>query len=107
MARIITVLWTFGKRIRMGMRRNRLELTEKELEVFCLVSAGFQHREVGQRMNPPIKASTVKTHMRRIMDKLDVYSSQEALVEALHCQVIELSQIPRLKVILYPSSSTP
>lgn len=89
------------------MRRNRLELTEKELEVFCLVSAGFQHREVGQRMNPPIKASTVKTHMRRIMDKLDVYSSQEALVEALHCQVIELSQIPRLKVILYSSSSTP
>ncbi len=90
------------------MRRDRLSLTEKELEVFCLVSAGFCHREAGQRMSPPIKASTVKTHMRRIMDKLDVYSSQEALVEALHCQVVELSQIPRIKIVLYSTeSSTP
>jgi DNA-binding NarL/FixJ family response regulator len=79
------------------MRRNRLP-TERELQILRLVAAGYEYAEVGDQLF--ITESTVQTCMGRIMMKLDAYSRQQAIAEALHRNLITLSEIPRIKSVI-------
>lgn len=55
-------------------------LSQRELEVLCLIADGFSNREIGQRLF--LALDTVKGHNRRIFGKLDVQRRTEAVARA-------------------------
>ena len=55
-------------------------LSERELQVLCLISEGLTNREVAQRLF--LALSTVKVHTRSIYGKLDVHNRTEAVARA-------------------------
>jgi DNA-binding NarL/FixJ family response regulator len=56
------------------------ELTERELEVFRLISRGLSNAEIGQELY--ISDTTVKTHITHILQKLNVRDRVHAVVLA-------------------------
>jgi DNA-binding NarL/FixJ family response regulator len=56
-------------------------LTARELEVLQLVTQGFSYKEIGARLY--VAESTVKNHMRHIMEKLHLRNRSEAITYAL------------------------
>ena len=55
-------------------------LSEREIEVLTLVSAGLTNREIGQRLF--ISPATVKTHMEHILTKLGATTRTQAVLLA-------------------------
>jgi DNA-binding NarL/FixJ family response regulator len=53
-------------------------LTPRELEVAQLISAGYTNRQIAQTL--VISLLTVKTHVRRSLEKLDLHSKAELRV---------------------------
>lgn len=51
-------------------------LTEREKEVLILVASGASNKEVAERLN--VSIHTVKSHMRKILEKLHISSRREA-----------------------------
>ena len=96
MARIIADSWTFGKRIRTGMRRNR-NPTERELQVLKLVAAGCRYSEIGQILY--IGERTVQNHVSMVMLKLNACNNHHAIAIALHRRLINASDIPQLEAL--------
>jgi len=66
-----------------GMRPERLELpsveplTLREREILALMAAGLGNKEVGHRLR--ITVQTVKNHVHRILEKLQVHRRREAV----------------------------
>ncbi len=56
-----------------------LSLSEREVEVLTGVAKGFSYVEVGQMLG--MSTNTVRTHIRRLYEKLSVNSRSEALME--------------------------
>jgi two-component system nitrate/nitrite response regulator NarL len=52
-------------------------LTARELDIMALVQEGRSNRDIAQRLC--IEVSTVKNHLHKIFDKLDVHNRAEAL----------------------------
>jgi DNA-binding NarL/FixJ family response regulator len=52
-------------------------LTGREEEVLRLVAAGLSNREIAERLG--LRAQTVKNHVRRVFEKLDVHSRLELI----------------------------
>jgi two-component system, NarL family, nitrate/nitrite response regulator NarL len=69
-----------------GERRAH-HLSPRELEVLTLAAAGLSSPEVGRRLY--IEASTVKTHLQRIYDKLGVSDRTAMVAEAMRRGLIE------------------
>ncbi|QLE57952.1 response regulator transcription factor [Nostoc sp. TCL26-01] len=57
------------------------ELSDRELEVLQLVGQGMNNQEISTALN--ISESTVKTHINRILSKLDVKDRTQAAIIAL------------------------
>jgi two-component system, NarL family, response regulator len=57
------------------------ELSDRELEVFQLVGQGMNNQEISTALS--ISESTVKTHINRILSKLDVKDRTQAAIIAL------------------------
>jgi two-component system, NarL family, response regulator len=57
------------------------ELSDRELEVLQLVGQGMSNQEISTALN--ISESTVKTHINRILNKLDVKDRTQAAIIAL------------------------
>ena len=55
-------------------------LTERELEVLCLVVAGLSNSEIADQLI--IATSTVKSHINRIYGKLGVENRTQAVIKA-------------------------
>jgi LuxR family maltose regulon positive regulatory protein len=55
-------------------------LTEREVEVLCLIAEGLSNREIARRLF--IAPSTVKRHTSKIYGKLDVHSRTQAVARA-------------------------
>lgn len=66
-------------------------LTERERDVLTGVGKGFSYAEVAQALH--ITTNTVRTHVRKIYEKLSVNSRAEALYE-YNRRVIEQGQTP-------------
>jgi DNA-binding NarL/FixJ family response regulator len=73
--------------IRQFTRMNRQQppaavqqLTSRELEVFRLITEGLSNAEIGQRLF--ISGTTVKTHVTRLLQKLDLRDRAQAIVLA-------------------------
>jgi len=61
----------------LQMAIERYQITSREEEIILLVSKGFRHKEISQRLF--ISEATVKRHLSNIFQKLGVQSSIDAL----------------------------
>jgi DNA-binding NarL/FixJ family response regulator len=63
------------------------QLTARELEVFRLLSEGLSNAEIGRRLF--ISGTTVKTHVTRVLQKLDLRDRAQAIVLAYQTGIFE------------------
>lgn len=68
-------------------------LTQRELEVFRLISHGLSNAEIGQQLF--ISDTTVKTHVTRILQKLALRDRAQAIVLAYKTGLFEETEIRR------------
>ncbi|GAX45981.1 two-component response regulator NarL subfamily protein [Tolypothrix sp. NIES-4075] len=66
---------------KLVQRMTAPELSDRELEVLQLVGQGMNNQEISTTLN--ISESTVKTHINRILSKLDVKDRTQAAIIAL------------------------
>lgn len=57
-----------------------LGISERELEVLALLAAGRSNKEIAGRLN--VSPNTVKTHVAKLYDKLEVKRRTEAILRA-------------------------
>jgi ATP/maltotriose-dependent transcriptional regulator MalT len=62
------------------------ELTARELEVLQLAATGLSNREIAKRIY--VSVGTVKTHMHRILAKLDAPNRTRAVHRARAAQLL-------------------
>jgi DNA-binding NarL/FixJ family response regulator len=73
--------YAFHHRVAAGRRRPQLSnLTARETEVLVLVGNGLSNSEIADRL--VLSEATVKTHVKRIMGKLELVSRAQAVVVA-------------------------
>ncbi|MEY5026593.1 MAG: hypothetical protein RLZZ244_2121, partial [Verrucomicrobiota bacterium] len=56
-------------------------LTERERTVLELLSKGFLYKEISDKLN--VSLDTVRTHLRKVYEKLHVHSRTEAVLKYL------------------------
>ncbi len=64
-------------------------LTSREMDVFRLIAAGLSNAEIGRELF--ISDATVKTHVTRLLQKIQVRDRAQAIVMAYRCNVFEPS----------------
>lgn len=80
---------TVAARLMQRMRSPAEEpLSSREIEVLQLVARGKSNREIGKALH--ISTATVKTHLVRIFDKLDVTDRTAAVTMALERGIMRL-----------------
>ena len=62
------------------------ELTDREREVLVLMSEGLANREIADRL--VVSEGTVKTHIKRIFDKLEVRDRTQAVIVAYNSGLV-------------------
>ncbi|WP_444961305.1 response regulator [Nocardiopsis sp. M1B1] len=62
------------------------ELTRRETEVLKLLARSLNNREIGERLF--ITENTVKNHVRKILEKLQVHSRTEAAIYAVRAEYV-------------------
>ena len=62
-------------------------LTEREMDVLRLITRGFSNAEIGQELF--ISDTTVKTHVTRVLQKLEVRDRAQAIVMAYQCDLFK------------------
>jgi len=70
----------------VGLAGSAPELTQREREVLRLLADGLSNEEIGKRLF--ISAETVRTHVRKAMDKLDADTRTEAVAKAIRQSLI-------------------
>jgi DNA-binding NarL/FixJ family response regulator len=66
--------------------RSAPDLTDRERQVLRLLADGYSYDEVGQQLF--ISPETVRTHVRKAMDKLDADTRTQAVARALRDRLI-------------------
>jgi len=74
------------QKVAEGMRKP--ELSPREVEVLQWVAAGKSNKEIGAQLF--IAEGTVKTHMKNVLEKLDVVGRTAAIREAVHRGLVRL-----------------
>jgi DNA-binding NarL/FixJ family response regulator len=62
------------------------KLTQREVDVLCLLAEGLQHEEIGRRLG--ISSETVRTHLRKACDRLGAATRTQAVATALRLGLI-------------------
>ncbi len=68
-------------------QEERPHLTDREHEVLTLLVKGFTAPEVADLLD--VTGHTVKTHIRKVYEKLEVHSRGEAVAEAIHLNLVD------------------
>lgn len=71
----------------------RLAFTTRELDVLSLLIAGFSNGKIAEKLN--LSSETVKTHMRHVMEKLDVTDRTNAAIKAMQLGLVGNLPTPR------------
>lgn len=89
-ARLMRDLLVRSAQVRASMTPHTplLTLAPRELEVLQTLATGVRLDEAGDRLG--ISVHTVRSHMRKIMDKLDARTRLEAVVTAVNAGLIAL-----------------
>ena len=69
-------------------RMNNPVLSERELEVLCLMAQGLSNQDIGTALN--IGESTVKSHVTHILSKLGVKDRTQAVIAAVKRGLVSL-----------------
>src|SRR6266581_4209422 len=75
--------------MRLGARREKPLLSDREKEIVQLVAQGFRNKEIGEKLF--ISEQTVKNHLHNIFDKLGVSDRLELALYAIHHRLIDQS----------------
>jgi len=75
------------QKVAEGMRKP--ELSPREIEVLQCLAAGKSNKEIGAQLF--IAEGTVKTHLRSLLEKLDVVGRTAAIKEAVHRGLVRLN----------------
>ena len=75
------------QKVAEGMRKP--ELSPREVEVLQWVAAGKSNKEIGTQLL--IAEGTVKTHMKKVLEKLAVVGRTAAIREAVHRGLVRLN----------------
>ena len=70
---------------------SQLPLTEREREVLREMAIGRTNKQIARCLN--IAETTVKSHVRAILDKLGVQSRTQAALQALHAHIVSLDEL--------------
>jgi DNA-binding NarL/FixJ family response regulator len=81
------VIAHFTRRQRKPPPRSVESLTSRELDVFRLIAAGLSNAEIGRELF--ISDTTVKTHVTRLLQKLEVRDRAQAIVLAYQCNLFD------------------
>lgn len=82
-----SVIREFSRLPRQTPPKELEELSERELEVFRLIARGLSNAEIGQELF--IGATTVKTHVTHILQKLQLRDRVQAVVLAYQTGIFE------------------
>jgi DNA-binding CsgD family transcriptional regulator len=69
-------------------KENKVELTERELEILCQVATGASNKEIASQLH--ISANTVKVHLRNVFAKIGVSSRTEAAMYAVNAGLVPM-----------------
>jgi DNA-binding NarL/FixJ family response regulator len=83
------VISHFARRQRRPTPPTLVELTARELDVFRLIATGLSNAEIGNELC--ISDTTVKTHVTRLLQKLQVRDRAQAIVLAYQSDLFDLS----------------
>jgi DNA-binding NarL/FixJ family response regulator len=81
------VIAHFTRRRRQAPPQALKTLTPRELDVFRLIASGKSNAEIGRELF--ISDTTVKTHVTRLLQKLDVRDRAQAIVVAYQSSLFE------------------
>ncbi|ABR47272.1 regulatory protein, LuxR [Alkaliphilus metalliredigens QYMF] len=76
------------KNIEKAFKRESSKLTTKQLQILQLMIKSYTEDEIGKELH--VSINTVKYHKKSIFSKLNVRSSREAIIKALHVKVVSL-----------------
>lgn len=83
---------TSSRKSEAGFRKNEkaieyLQLSERELEVLELVSKGLSNKEIAGQLF--VSINTVKTHLQKVYEKMEVHRRTQAVEKAKSLKIIE------------------
>jgi DNA-binding NarL/FixJ family response regulator len=84
------VIQQFTRLHRQAPPRAVNDLTTRELDVFRLITKGLSNAEIGQQLF--ISDTTVKTHVTRLLQKLDLRDRAQAIVLAFQTGLFETGE---------------
>jgi two-component system NarL family response regulator len=76
--------------LRLAERMVRIDLTPRELEILQLISKGLTNKQIGQALG--ISGHTVRNHVLKIIEKLEVSDRTEAATVAIQRGLIKLDE---------------
>lgn len=65
---------------------NKLEISKRELEVLQLMAKGFSNQEIAEQLF--VSLNTIKTHVSKLLEKLDVKRRTQAIEKAKGLKII-------------------